>query len=155
MSLVFKRLVRLLKRVIGPSLSPVPTENKTNTEQSYKIHPPVKFDITIEISEREIIRTTVPLAARLIWWAQINKYLLCSCLFIYFTRPPCSFILFHNTKMNLTRLGREGVTSMKLAQDTFRVHGNESSGSIKTVHFVDQMMNYIYFYTTIASCVVT
>jgi len=36
---VLKRSVRLPEQGIGPSLSPVPTEDKTNAEQRHRIYP--------------------------------------------------------------------------------------------------------------------
>ena len=54
------------------------------------------------------------------------------------------FYILPQYKINLSKLGRGDVKSMQLYQNTFCVHGDESSGSIKTAQFVDQMINYIF-----------
>ena len=137
---VLKGLVRLPERGIGPSVSPVPTEDKTNAEEKTRIYPQwnstsrSKFSTVDHIYYNASVRESI-------WSVQSNKY-----LFIYFTQPPCSFKFCHNTKMNLTKLGRKCVEPMKLKQNTVWIHDDKNSGFIKTVQFLKDDQLHIFLH---------
>jgi len=123
---VLKRSVRLPEQGIGPSLSPVPTEDKKNAEEKHRIYPQWNSTSWSKFSTVDYTHNASVSDAYLI--GTIKQ------IFIYLTRRPCSFKFCHNTP-NLTKLRRKCVKPLKLKENTFCVYYDKSSCFIKTVGF--------------------